>query len=157
LILLTAASIIIVIGCSKDSKNNNPLNPGSGDDNENENSGNQASVFINGDGFDLLQLYPTEGAAYYSPEENSTYSSIIAKTGTDTLLTLLATTDKEKGIFNWDNSEAISYLIVTRSDGYISYVSVNSGKTTITEYGDVNGYIKGTSLDQFIKVKQMIR
>jgi len=57
---------------------------------------------------------------------------------------LLATTGKETGTFKWNDSEAISYLIVASEDGYQSYVSINSGKTVITEYGNVNGFVKGT-------------
>jgi len=70
LVLLTAATLVIVSGCSKDSKNSNPLVPGNGNNNGDPgSSGNQASVFVNGEGFDLLQLTSKEGAAYYSPEE----------------------------------------------------------------------------------------
>lgn len=145
LVLLTAASIVIVSGCSKDSKSSNPLIPGNGGNNGNNGNGNgsQASVFINGDGFDLLQLTANDGASYYSTEENSTYTSIVVKAGADTVLILLATSGRQTGTFSWNESEAISYLIVT-GDEYIPYVSANSGKTTISEYGNVNGYIKGT-------------
>jgi|GEM_PF-5507946 len=145
LILLTSASIVIVSGCSKDSKNSNPVTPGNSGGNGNPgNVESQASVFVNGEGFDLLQLNTKEGAAYYSPVNNSTYTSIVVRTGSDTLMILLATRGKETGTFKWNDSDAISYLIVASENGYKSYVSVNSGETKITEYGSVNGLIKGT-------------
>jgi hypothetical protein len=45
---------------------------------------------------------------------------------------------------NWTDTEAISYLIVGGDDGYIPYVSVNSGSTIITEYGNIDDYVKGS-------------
>lgn len=143
MILLTAASIVIVAGCSKDKNDNNPITPGGGNTGNGSN-GSQASVFINGEGFNLLQLIAKDGAAYYSADDNATYTSIVTKSGSDTLMVLLATKGKAKGEYNWNDSEGISYLIIANDDEYISYVSINSGITTITEYGEVNGYVKGT-------------
>lgn len=141
IVLLTAATIVIVSGCSKDSKSSNPLNPGNG--NLGNNNGNQVSVKINGDGFDNISLNVNEGAAYYSTDENATYTSIVIKTNSDTLMILLAASGKQTGEYEWNDIDGAAFLINARSDGYIAYSSSNSGSTNITEYGEVNGFVKG--------------
>ena len=143
LVLLTAATLVIVSGCSKNSKGSNPFDPVDGGNNEGGNTGSQASVTINGEQFDNIHLNVSGGASYYLSDENSTYTSIVGRTGSDSLLILLAFTGKGTGTFEWNDSDAISYLIIPQSDKYITYVSINSGSTTITEYGKVNEYVKG--------------
>jgi len=139
LVLLTAATLLIVTGFSNSS---NPLNSGNAG-NDTANTGNQVNVTVNGDGFNHIQLNAADGAAYYSSYENLTYTSIVAKAGTDTLLILLSIAGKETGTFEWNDSEATSYLVIP-NDGYTSYTSVNSGSTTITEFGGINGFVKGS-------------
>lgn len=151
LVLLTAVTLLIVSGCSKDSKDSNPIVPDI-NNGTNNNTGNQATIKINGDVFQNVQLKANDGASYYSPEENSTFTSIVAKAGTDTLLVLLGTAGKSTGTFNWNDTEAIAYLIIPGNE-YATYVSVNSGSTTITEFGNVNSYVKGTFAGSLYKAE----
>lgn len=141
LVLLTAATLVIVSSCSKDSSGN-PLEP-EGNNGKGNNSGSQASVTLNGDGFNNEKITAFDGAVYYDRENDATYLSITAKAGSDTAIVLLAFASDKTGTFLWDNEEGVAYLILASQSKVIGYVSSNSGSVTITEYGAVNQYVKG--------------
>ncbi len=142
-VMLTLFALVIA-GC-KNNNDNNPVNNGDQVSSEN-------SITINGDGFNnqtftIQATGVTQAYGAFNTGTNVTEGIVVGPAGSSAVSLSFAFPGNSAGTFNWGNLSAnTGAVIITVDDKQFVNITDSistSGKTTITEYGNVGSLIKG--------------
>ncbi|HEX7356795.1 MAG TPA: hypothetical protein VF270_03685 [Ignavibacteriaceae bacterium] len=120
--------------CSKDS--NNPADP-------NNIVTSEAKLTLNGAGYTNKSVTLSNGVCSYSPGDTLTAAIFSGKVDSDSLYFYVIFKGNQTGTFNWNTENGV-LIYKSSSGGFVSYIGVTQGTTTISAYGSVTGKVEGS-------------
>jgi hypothetical protein len=129
----TLIAVLMLTGCSK--KSDNPVAP-------TQITSAEANIVLNGAGYTNKSITLSNGLCGYSIPDTTTVVYFNGTNDGDSLHLYIVFKGNHTGTINWDQDNG-SELYKNTSSGYLTFIGISQGTTTVNTYGAVGDKIEG--------------